>query len=70
MFIEIFLNFAGAKQGREPGACTIKLITAVIYDFRNKLVFAPGKVFQPCPMFTSKAYPSEAQAPFTCSTLA
>ena len=24
-----------------PGACIIKLITAIIYGFRNKLVFVP-----------------------------
>jgi len=30
-----------------PGACIIKLITAIIYGFRNKLVFLPGEHFQP-----------------------
>jgi len=30
-----------------PGACIIKLITAIIYGFRNKLVFLLGEHFQP-----------------------
>ncbi len=37
-----------------PGACVIKLITAVIYNFRNKLVFVPGKPFQPSLVFSDK----------------
>jgi hypothetical protein len=37
-----------------PGACTIKLITAVIYGFCNKLVFVPGNPFQPCLVFRDK----------------
>ncbi len=32
-----------------------KTFTAVIYDFRNKLVFVPGKPFQPSLTFTGKA---------------
>jgi hypothetical protein len=31
---------------RSPGACIIKLITTVIYGFRNKLeCFVPGQAF-------------------------
>jgi hypothetical protein len=33
----------------------IKLFTFVIYGFRNKLVFVPGKGFQPSIMFGDKA---------------
>ncbi len=33
----------------------IKLFTAVIYDFHYKLVFVPGKPFQPSLMFVGKA---------------
>ncbi len=32
---------------RQTWAWIIKLITAVIYGFRNKLVFVIGKLFQP-----------------------
>ncbi len=35
-------------------ACIIKLITAVIYGFHIKLVFVPGKPFQPSLMFRDK----------------
>ncbi len=39
-----------------PGANVIKLFTAVIYDFRNKLMcFVPGKPFQPSLMFVDMA---------------
>ena len=44
-------------------ACTIKIITAVIYWFHNKArVFVSGKPFQSSLMFAGKAgaYPSEA----------
>ncbi len=37
-----------------PGACIIKPITAGIYGFRNKLVFVPGKPFQPSLVFKDK----------------
>jgi len=36
------------------GVCIIKLITAVIYGFRNKLVFVLGKPFQPSLVFRDK----------------
>jgi hypothetical protein len=36
-------HFHSSKFG--PGAYILKLITAVIYGFRNKLVFVPGKPF-------------------------
>ncbi len=38
----------------QPGACIIKLITAVMYGFRNKLMFVPGKPFQPSLVFRDK----------------
>jgi hypothetical protein len=34
-----------------PGACIIKLITAVIYNFRYKVVFVPSKPLQPSLLF-------------------
>jgi hypothetical protein len=34
----------------------MKLITAVIYGFRNKLVFVPGKPSQPSLVFRDKHY--------------
>jgi hypothetical protein len=37
-----------------PRACIIKLITAVIYGFHNKLVFVPGKPFQASLVFREK----------------
>jgi hypothetical protein len=38
-----------------PGACTTKLITAVIYGFSQyATVFVPGKPFQPSLMFAGK----------------
>ena len=38
-----------------PGACIIKLITAVIYGFRNKLeCLSLGKPFQPSLVFRDK----------------
>ncbi len=37
------------------GECTLKLSTAVIYSFRNKLMFVPGKPFQPSLMFVGEA---------------
>jgi hypothetical protein len=37
------------------GACPIKLSTAVIYSFRNKLMFVPGKPFRPSLMFVGEA---------------
>ncbi len=37
------------------GANPIKLFTAVICGFFNKLVFVPGKPFQPSLMFVGKA---------------
>ncbi len=43
------LNPARGKRVH-PGACTIKLLTAVIYRFSQKArVFVPGKPFQPSP---------------------
>ncbi len=41
------------------GQC-YKTFLSLIYDFRNKLVFVPGKPFQPSLMFVGKAraYPS------------
>ncbi len=36
------------------GACIIKLITTVIYGFRNKLVFVASKPFQPSLVFRDK----------------
>jgi hypothetical protein len=36
------------------GPGIIKLITAVIYGFHNKLVFVPGKPFQPSLVFRDK----------------
>jgi hypothetical protein len=39
-----------------PGACTIKLFTAVIYGFSQLArVFVSGKPFQPSLMFVSEA---------------
>ena len=37
-----------------PGAYIIKLITAVIYSLHNKLLFFPGKPFQPSLVFITK----------------
>jgi len=37
-----------------PRACIIKLTMAVIYGFRNKLVFVPGKPLQPSIVFRDK----------------
>ncbi len=37
------------------GACTIKLLMAVTNGFLTKLVFVPGKPFQPSLMFVGKA---------------
>jgi hypothetical protein len=37
-----------------PEACIIKLLTAVIYGFRNKLVFVPGDCFQSSLLFRDK----------------
>jgi hypothetical protein len=36
------------------GACIIKLITDLFYGFRNKIVFIPGKYFQPSLVFGDK----------------
>ncbi len=52
-----------------PGACTIKLFTAVIYSFRNALECnVLGKPFQPSLTFV-KAGAYSSEAPFRCSTL-
>jgi hypothetical protein len=45
-----------------PRACLIKLITAVVYGFRNKLVFVFGKPFQSSLVFTYK-HPSLLRKP-------
>jgi hypothetical protein len=42
-------------MAHHPGACIIKLITAVIYGFSNKArVFVPGKPFQSNLVFVGK----------------
>jgi hypothetical protein len=53
-----------------PGACTIKLFTAVICRFSKKArVFASGKPFQPSLMFGVKAGAYLSGEPVRCSTL-
>ncbi len=41
-------------SNQRPEACIIKLNTTVIYGFRSKLVFVPGKPFQPSLVFKDK----------------
>ncbi len=55
------LNPAAAKSHKKmggkaiAGACILKLISAVIYGFRNKLeCFFPGKAFQSSLVFSDK----------------
>ncbi len=38
-----------------PGVNVVKLFTGVSYEFLNKLVFTPGKLFRPGLMFVGKA---------------
>jgi hypothetical protein len=52
------------------GAFTIKLFTAVIYEFfKQARVFVPGKPFKPSLMFVDKDGAYRSEAPFRCSTL-
>jgi hypothetical protein len=44
--LAVVINYSTRVANYAPRACIIKLITTVIYGFRNKLVFVPGKPFQ------------------------
>jgi hypothetical protein len=49
-----------------PGACTIKLFSAIVYGFSQEArAFDSGKPFQPSLMFAGKT----GAYPFRCSTL-
>jgi hypothetical protein len=52
-----------------PGPNAIKVFTSVIYEFSLKLVFVPGKLFQPSLMFKEKARAYSGKALFMCSIL-
>jgi hypothetical protein len=49
-----------------PGDSTMKLFTAVRYEFLNMLVFAPDKPYQPSLMFAGKAGAYPNKEPFRC----
>jgi hypothetical protein len=54
-FVSMAAPFRQYPLGHSPGACIIKLNTAVVYGFRNKLeCFVPGKPFQPSLVFRDK----------------
>ncbi len=52
--------FEGSSKSTQihfsPGACIIKLITAVIYSFRNKLECLSLQAFQPSIVFRDKHF--------------
>jgi hypothetical protein len=57
-------------EGLLPEACTIKLVTAVIYGFLQLArVFVPGKHLQPSLLSAGKAGAYLSEAPFRCPTL-
>jgi hypothetical protein len=63
-------HLQGFAIGCQRGGPVLKnFLRPKFTDFSNKLVFVPGKPFQPCLMFVGKAgaYPSET--PFRGSTI-
>ncbi len=51
----MFTDDASPFQAHLPGVNVIKLFCPLFMDFRNKLVFVPGKLFQHSLMFVGKA---------------